>query len=135
MKQFVTIFSFLFIVCKSTYSQRVCASTFNPTQVQQVDNARYQRFLQLEQHITNYRNSLGEGGEQGRLINPNSVITIPVVVHVIHTPGEAIGGGQNISVAQIQSQIDVLNEDFRRLNPDRVNTPKCVCGCCRRPFY
>jgi hypothetical protein len=133
MKQFVTIFSFLFIVCKSTYSQRVCASTFNPTQVQQVDNARYQRFLQLEQHITNYRNSLGEGGEQGRLINPNSVITIPVVVHVIHTPGEAIGGGQNISVAQIQSQIDVLNEDFRRLNPDRVNTPNAFVGVAADP--
>lgn len=26
-------------------------------------------------------------------------------------------------MAQIQSQIDVLNEDFRRLNADRVNTP------------
>lgn len=29
----------------------------------------------------------------------------------------------NISLAQIQSQIDALNKDFRRLNADRVNTP------------
>lgn len=26
-------------------------------------------------------------------------------------------------MAQIQSQIDVLNEDFRRLNADAANTP------------
>ncbi len=45
------------------------------------------------------------------------VITIPIVVHVIHN-GEAIGTGRNISQAQIQSQIETLNEDFRR----RVNT-------------
>ena len=41
------------------------------------------------------------------------MVTIPVVVHVIHN-GEAIGVGPNISQAQVQSQIDVLNEDFRR---------------------
>ncbi|MEL6346277.1 MAG: zinc metalloprotease [Myxococcota bacterium] len=38
---------------------------------------------------------------------------IPVVVHVVHN-GEAVGEGPNISYAQIQAQIDVLNEDFRR---------------------
>lgn len=43
---------------------------------------------------------------------------IPVVVHVIHE-----GGTENISKAQIEDQIRVLNEDFRRLNPDTVNTP------------
>lgn len=37
--------------------------------------------------------------------------TIPVVVHVIHN-----GGAENISDAQIQSQIDVLNEDFGKLS-------------------
>ena len=42
-----------------------------------------------------------------------SVITIPIVVHVVYrTPTE------NISDAQIQTQIDVLNADFRRLNAD-----------------
>ncbi len=40
--------------------------------------------------------------------------TIPVVVHVIHN-GEAIGTGANISDAQVISQIQVLNEDFRRI--------------------
>ena len=41
------------------------------------------------------------------------VYTIPVIVHVVHN-GQAIGVGENITAAQVQSQIDVLNEDFRR---------------------
>lgn len=39
----------------------------------------------------------------------DSIRTIPVVVHVIHN-----GGTENISDLQIQSQLDVLNEDFRK---------------------
>ena len=39
--------------------------------------------------------------------------SIPVVVHVVHN-GEPLGEGANISYAQVQSQIEVLNEDFRR---------------------
>ncbi|WP_204344410.1 M43 family zinc metalloprotease [Psychroserpens algicola] len=45
-----------------------------------------------------------------------SIITIPVVVHVIYRTSN-----ENISDAQIQSQIDVLNEDFRRTNADADN--------------
>lgn len=47
---------------------------------------------------------------------------IPVVVHIVHN-GEAIGQGANITDAQVLSQIRVLNEDFRRENADKVNTP------------
>lgn len=47
---------------------------------------------------------------------------IPVVVHVIHT-GSAIGSGANIPESQINEQIRILNEDFRRLNADATNTP------------
>ena len=43
-----------------------------------------------------------------------TIITIPVVVHVIHS-GQAVGTAPNISDAQVQSQITVLNEDFRRM--------------------
>ncbi|MCW2683057.1 MAG: zinc metalloprotease, partial [Blastococcus sp.] len=41
------------------------------------------------------------------------VAYIPVVVHVVHNTA-----AQNISDAQITSQIDVLNRDFRATNPD-----------------
>jgi hypothetical protein len=47
---------------------------------------------------------------------------IPVVIHVIHN-GESLGSGVNISEEQILSQIEVLNEDFQRLNPDTTQTP------------
>ena len=47
----------------------------------------------------------------------DEVIKIPVVVHVVyHNPRE------NISSQQIQSQIKVLNEDFRRKNQDARST-------------
>jgi hypothetical protein len=115
------------------YAQRVCGSVFNPAEARQKDNARYQRFLQLENVITSYKNALAAGGEGARVIDPNGTITIPVVVHVIHAPGEAVGAGRNISVAQVQSQIDVLNEDFRRLNADRFNTPGAFAGAAADP--
>lgn len=43
----------------------------------------------------------------------NAVITIPVVVHVIHN-GDLLGTDENIFDEQVISQIQVLNEDFRR---------------------
>jgi PKD repeat protein len=42
---------------------------------------------------------------------------IPVVFHVVH-----MGGAENISKAQIEDQIRILNEDFSRTNADTVNT-------------
>lgn len=44
------------------------------------------------------------------LSHDTNIKVIPVVVHVIHD-----GGTNNISDAQIQSQITVLNEDYRRM--------------------
>lgn len=64
---------------------------------------------------------------------PRPIITIPVVVHVIHN-GEAIGAGTNIADAQIQSQIDVLNEDFRRLNADILSVPAVFRGASADPL-
>ncbi len=51
------------------------------------------------------------------------VYTIPVIVHVIHNSNENVGSGRNISQAQVYSQFDVLNEDFRRTNTDASQTP------------
>jgi len=64
---------------------------------------------------------------QNYLLNENKTerasFTIPVVVHVVYRINQ-----ENISDAQIQSQIDVLNEDFRRLNSDASNTPAVFQG-------
>lgn len=42
------------------------------------------------------------------------VITIPLVFHIVHL-GEPVGEGTNISDEQIQSAVDALNEDFRKI--------------------
>ncbi|WP_338812809.1 choice-of-anchor J domain-containing protein [Bernardetia sp. Wsw4-3y2] len=52
-----------------------------------------------------------EGGANQHIVN--GVYIIPVIVHVIHN-GEAIGTGNNIAYDRIQSQIETLNDDFRR---------------------
>jgi hypothetical protein len=49
----------------------------------------------------------------------NGKIIIPVVVHVVYRTS-----AQNISDAQVQSQIDVLNEDFNNTNPDNTKVPE-----------
>ncbi|HNL39730.1 MAG TPA: M43 family zinc metalloprotease [Saprospiraceae bacterium] len=46
------------------------------------------------------------------------VLRIPVVVHVVYN-----GSLENISDAQIQSQIDVLNNDYRLLNANASSIP------------
>jgi type II secretory pathway pseudopilin PulG len=47
-----------------------------------------------------------------------ATITIPVVFHIVYNTPE-----ENISDEQIYSQLTVLNDDFRRTNADRTNTP------------
>src|ERR1700730_15192403 len=47
------------------------------------------------------------------------LITIPVVVHVLYNSAD-----QNISDAQVRSEMDVLNFDYRRQNSDSDRTPE-----------
>ena len=51
------------------------------------------------------------------------VVRIPVVVHVVWNTA-----AQNISDAQIQSQLDVLNADYRKLNADSASVPAPFAG-------
>lgn len=72
----------------------------------QQDPTRLERLNELEKFTQTFKPEEGE----------KALITIPVVIHVVYN-----GSSQNISEAQIQSQIQVLNEDFRRLNSDADN--------------
>ncbi len=58
--------------------------------------------------------------EYGKTAKARTVVTIPVVIHVLYKTAV-----QNISDAQIASQMKVLNDDFRKLNTDvsKVPTP------------
>ena len=53
----------------------------------------------------------------------SAIVTIPVVVHILYNTS-----AQNISDAMVQSQIDVLNRDFAKLNTDFSQTPAAFQG-------
>lgn len=75
------------------------------------------RRRQIEQEVREWTRLYADEGLRTGLIR------IPVVVHVVwHTAAE------NISDAKIQSQLDVLNADFRRLNADASSTPSAFAG-------
>ncbi len=78
-------------------------------------NPRKETTAQFEAWIQNRL-----AGQSGSLPSIAATFTVPVVVHVIHN---GITDVTNISDAQVLSQISVLNEDFKRLNADAVNTP------------
>ncbi|WP_211266903.1 zinc metalloprotease [Nonomuraea candida] len=56
--------------------------------------------------------------KNARAAGREEVVTIPIVVHVVHATAE-----QNIGQEQIDSQLKVLNEDFRKANPDVGKVP------------
>jgi hypothetical protein len=83
---------------------------------QQLENPAFREAHdEIERHTEHFVQS---GGSQDR-----AVVTIPVVVHVVYN-----NATENISDAQIQSQIDVLNADFRRLNSDISSVPAAFQG-------
>jgi hypothetical protein len=65
----------------------------------------------IENHALEYARTRGAIGRTG-------ITVIPVVVHVVYN-----NATQNISDAQINSQIDVLNKDYRKANADISGLP------------
>jgi hypothetical protein len=92
------------------HRQRKCAS-MEMLEQQLIENPSLaQRMADIETHTAMVTNNY-------RLL-PDGNIEIPVVVNLLYKTS-----AQNISLAQIQSQIDVLNADFMATNSDYNNTP------------
>lgn len=53
--------------------------------------------------------------------NQINIVQVPVVFHIIHN-GEAVGTGGNLLKSRIDRQLEILNEDFNRLNADTSET-------------
>ncbi|MCF8246827.1 MAG: T9SS type A sorting domain-containing protein [Saprospiraceae bacterium] len=85
---------------------------------------------ELQHYIEHVVPTLSASNPDKSMIEP--LLTISVVVHVIHN-GEPIGQGQNLSAAQIQAQIDILNEDYSALNSQFYNTPSQWMGAAGFP--
>ena len=89
---------FLLMVCGMLpcSAQRICG-TYDYTQKRQP--LLYNR-ASLQNSVGSRRDTL-----------PGEVITVPVVIHILYN-----NSTQNISDAQVLSQLDVLNKDYRKLN-------------------
>lgn len=93
----------------NTNAQRACGTMHHHEQLLQENPNLIHEREAIEQFTQNYVTSNA---------HEKTVINIPVVVHVIYNTT-----AQNISDAQIQSQISILNKDFRKLNSDVSLTP------------
>jgi hypothetical protein len=114
LSRFLPVLIFTSLLASTLWAQqpvRRCATFEYNKQKEQsnpVNAEAWQRYNQLLQQRLNEQS-------QG---NERAVVTIPVVVHVIYKVNI-----QNISDAQIHSQIDVLNQDYGRTNADTTLTP------------
>ena len=77
-----------------------------------------QVYEQLSQHPSFVASQAKMNQLNRNLIKDKSqtIIVVPTVVHVIYKNPD-----ENVSLSQIQSQLDILNEDFRKLNADTTN--------------
>ena len=109
--------AFLALLPFGAMAQRNCGSVEHHQQLIQSHPEIIQNQRAIEEHTQRFEKQHAHNKATG------IVYTIPVVVHVVYRTA-----AQNISDAQVQSQIDVLNEDFRKLNADHVNTPSFFAG-------
>jgi hypothetical protein len=91
--------------------QRNCGTMSNHMRLLEMYPSFRDRLFKLEEQTAKYRSS-------DQKITTVPIATIKVIVHVVYKDPS-----QNISDAQINSQIAVLNRDFRATNTDRSKTP------------
>ncbi|HEY8400910.1 MAG TPA: M43 family zinc metalloprotease [Cytophagaceae bacterium] len=80
----------------------------------------------------NLFNEVARTYDSHRLQKTNATLVIPVVVHIVYKDIK-----DSLSEERIRSQINVLNEDFKRLNADKNKTPtafKSVAADCEIEF-
>lgn len=99
---------------ETTVAHRGCAS-------QEIFEKQLRENPELALRMNQIETFTDEAIAQGRLVNGK--IEIPVVVNVIYKTA-----AENISLAQIQSQIDVLNKDFNATNTDYNSVPALFSG-------
>ncbi|HVS95437.1 MAG TPA: M43 family zinc metalloprotease [Puia sp.] len=123
MKQLLPLIGYLLIVLPG-WAQPVCRSfdyrqqqlSAHPGLTSVVEGIEQFTRRQLQQR------SVEVTGQAAPLTSP-TVITIPVIVHVLYN-----NSSENISNAQIKSQIDELNRDYQKMNPDTARIPSYFSG-------
>lgn len=111
MKKFLVTFILVLLTLTTTqnlFSQRDCHTMDHLHDMQEKDPTIYQKMLRIEDHTQSF--------ERSPLLRSEKTIIIPVVFHVLFNTTS-----EKITKDVLQSQIDVLNEDFQRLNADQTN--------------
>src|SRR5262245_17624874 len=109
------LFSLLLLfILTSSFAQDRCGTFINHPNNKHENEARFEEWLKQKLIKRKSLQTLGRTEEE--------TYQVTVVVHIVHN-GEPVGIGTNIPDAQVYSQIEVLNNDFKRLNADAVNTP------------
>lgn len=111
------LFSLLFVALTlTTYSQSIKKHRCHQEKwLQEMEEKHPGYIAEIEKGMKDFRKKI----HSSERIN----ITIPVHVIIVHPTGQPVGTGSNHSLAHVQSQIDVLNQDFGRYNADAGNTP------------
>ena len=112
--------SFLCLVTSTGWAQTTgealldrCGVVEHEHRLQQRNPDRLRQFTELNRRIQQVQAER----KSGRQVVDETIYRIPIVVHVVHsTASNAIGGPNNVNISdeQILSQIQVLNEDYRR---------------------
>ena len=112
------------------FGKQITPETINPKNgIIRCGTTEYEKMLQeknpkrmTQDQFESWLAPLVQKNATMRTAQTNAVITIPVVVHVISN-GQAVGIDPNITDAQVQSQITVLNQDFGRTGPGFNTNP------------
>ena len=96
-------------------AQRSCATHEKHVQMMGMDPAYAKHHSDIEQQTASFVQARQEARANGAQMQP-VVVTIPVVFHVVYANDQ-----ENIPDARLLEQLQILNDDFRRMNADQDN--------------
>jgi hypothetical protein len=112
-------------------AQQSCTS-YNYKQQELLNDPSLQHEVNTIENFVRQKLSSRAANTAGKPQGGNVIVKIPIVVHILYNQPE-----ENMSDERVYSQIRVLNENFRRLNADTVNTPnafKSIAADCEIEF-
>ena len=116
MKKLITLI-FISIFCVAVQAQTRNCGTMEHLDEIKLNDPQVEQRMQVEESVI--QNWIANNPESLML----NVITIPVVVHIVYKTS-----AQNISDNDVYSQIQVLNDDFRKTNSDASSVPSAFSG-------
>ena len=116
MKKLITLI-FISIFCVAVQAQTRNCGTIEHLDEIKLNDPQVEQRMQVEESVI--QNWIANNPESLML----NVITIPVVVHIVYKTS-----AQNISDNDVYSQIQVLNDDFRKTNSDASSVPSAFSG-------